>query len=69
MLILSRAAKDLNGIFNNFQEDTSAFGTSGFRVSKIFKNVIDLGKSRGNFNNYLVNSILLCTPGSKKVTR
>lgn len=36
MLILSRAAKDLNGIFNNFQEDTSAFGTSGFRVSKIF---------------------------------
>lgn len=35
MLILSRAAKDLNGIFNNFQEDTSAFGTSGFRVSKM----------------------------------
>lgn len=69
MLILSRAARDLNGIFNNFQEDTSAFGTSGFRVSKIFKNVIDLGKSRGNFNNYLINSVLLCRPGSKKVTR
>lgn len=43
MLILSRAAKDLNGIFNNFQEDTSALVLQVF-VSRKYSKMLSISE-------------------------